>query len=291
MSPTRASLLVALACVGPCLRSSATGAPIYALADHSGEPGYFQFGTFDLLNPSGTQGSYTYAWTNLGDRLFGAAGNLAVQPGTGQMFLTYEFTELRTISAAGTMGPVLGTTTNSFYGMAFQADGSLRAVDVLTSELITANPTSGATTAASGLGFLAYSSYAGNLSAIGNSLYFANYGFSFDEVSTTTGLYRLGPTGLVGEFVGTGFDVDQGLVLFAWDEGLYLLNGNRVYDVDTTNAQLTLLGTVAGLDANFNGFSGAVGNISGSPIPEPSTYGLLLGAAALAAAAIRRRRR
>lgn len=297
MQPVSFALLLALGAASTLL-AAPSPKPIYAFALLGNDNEDVFFGTFDLGNPTGgSLGSYTYAWTNL-ESPFYAGNGLTMQPGTNTLFYVHSYTDLQTISTSGTVtgnrGPITYEGANFIDGMAFLADGTLKAVNMTAEELVTLNPTDGTLVGApASLGLPnAYLSFStGNLAAVGNDLYLANYALAAGS-GTTTGLYRLGATTtLVGEFIGTDFDPAGEMSLFAYDASLYLLNSNRVYGVSTANGNLTLLGTVTGLDPDFYSFTAAAGNIAGTPIPEPSTYGLLLGAGALAIAAVRRRRR
>jgi hypothetical protein len=289
--PVYSRLLFAVAAGTSTLLADPASKPIYALA-YNPTPGSraMQLGTFDLNAPTGTAGSYSYAWTSLGGPLAETAKNLALQPGTNQLYLTYGDSEttLRTISATGVVGDPIGTLPGGTYGMVFQADGSLRAVDIFGSDLLTIDPATGtisATTETAGF----YSSYSGNLTSVGNTLYWANIGFGEPPES---GLHRVGPDQFVGAFSTNDpqFDEYEFMNLFAWDADLYLLNADILYQVSTTDGALTRLGTVTGLPSGYNSFTGAVGNAV-TAVPEPSTYGLLLGVGALALAASRRRSR
>lgn len=295
MQRTSFVFLLALGAASPLL-AAPSSKPIYGFALISNDNEDVFFGTFDLGNPTGgSLGSYTYAWTNLGDPFY-AGNGLTMQPGTNTLFYVDSYSDLKTISAAGVTGDrgvITYAGANKIDGMAFLADGTLKAVNMTDEELVTLNPADGTLVSTASLGLAnAYLSFStGNLTAVGNDLYLANYALA-EGSGTTTGLYRLGgATTLVGEFVGTDFDPAGEMSLFAYDASLYLLNSNRVYAVSTADGSLTLLGTVTGLDPDFYSFTAAAGNISGAPIPEPSTYGLLLGAGALALAAVRRRRK
>jgi len=272
---------------------------IYAIARVSppdpGSPGYYLnayvVGSFDLANPAGAPGSYSYTWTSLGSPTTEALTNIVRNPLNGQLYLQYGFYQYRTVSASGTIGGTSLGTGPAYFGMAFDASGNLHAIDGYDFAVRALDPATGVGTTFEMVNFEPYSQFGGGLAALGNTLYFANFGFD-------TGVYgellqvdpATGASQRRGIFSGQGYDPMDWMSLFASGSGLYLLNADRLYQVDPANAALTRLGTVTDLPfADMYGFAGAVGNFG--TIPEPSTYGLGLAGLALVTAAIRRRRK
>ena len=287
----RTAFLVLLAAAG----ANAQTAPIYGLVNGSNAQGeFYHFGYFDLEGGTGSPGSQSFAWTNLSTSGAGDDWtNVAKNPANGQLYLQTNFSEFRTISNTGVLGPVLGTS-DAYFGMTFAADGNLYALNpyvASSANLVTINPATGIAISNGPAGFDGYSQMGGGLTAVGNDLYFT--GVNLDNFLDGE-LQRVG-TGTVATLSGPGFNWSDYLTVgFSWNNVLYLINEDRLYSVNTTNGNLTTLGTVTNLPAlepaNRRGFSGAVGNVI-APVPEPSTYGLVLGAGALALAAARRRRK
>lgn len=278
------------------------GAPtdvIYAtakanVADPSSPGSYlsgFQFGSFDLANPTGTPGSYSYAWSSLGSPTTDELTNIVRNPLSGQLYLQYGFYQYRTVSPSGTFGGSALGTGPAYFGMAFDASGNLHAIDGYDGAVRALDPATGVGTTFEIFTAQLYSQFGGGLAALGGTLYFANLAFDTDlygelvQVNPATG-----GTLSLGMFTGQDYNPADWMALFASGSNLYLLNADRLYQVDPSNAALNRLGTVTNLPATeFYGFSGAVGSFGA--IPEPSTYGLAMGALALAGTAIRRRRK
>lgn len=274
---TRASFLLILTSLSSI---TAQGVDIFAIAQLAG--GQYQFGTFDLANPdtSGGSGNYTYEWSNLGAASSNTLGNVVYDSMSSQMYITSGSYEFRKIDTAGNQGPILGYLLNSMYGMAFDTSGTLAGVNFSTVEVI--SPVNASTITSVPLssnatsqftGFLTYSTAAGYL--------IANYG----SPSTLRSLALDGNLTQIGTFAGTGFDDTEAMTLFASGSSVYLLNGERLYLVNTSDAQVTRLGTIANLPAGFEkGFSGAVA------VPEPSSILLVLVSATTAMLTSRRKR-
>ncbi|MBI1321888.1 hypothetical protein GC170_01685 [bacterium] len=264
---TRAALLFLLTTF---LTIPARAVDVYAIANLSGDQ--YQFGSFDLSNPdtSGGSGNFTYTWSSLGSVSSATLGNVVYDSTTSQMYITSGSYEFRTIDTAGNQGPILGYLLNSMYGMAFDTSGTLAGVNYSTAQVI--SPVDASTISSANLstnattqfpGFLTYSPSAGYL--------IANYG----SPSTLQNVALNGNLTPIGTFSGTGFDDTQSMSLFASGNSVYMLNGERLYSVNTSDATLTRLGTIVNLPAEFaNGFSGAVA------VPEPSS--VLLGFLAVA---------
>lgn len=253
---------------------------------------YYQFGSFDLSNPTGVPGSYTYNWSNLGTSSTNAINNVSRSPLSTQLFAQTGFEMLTPVSTNGTLSTG-GPNIPSYFGTTFDSSGNLYGIGGFENTLDILDINDGSVISSQPLPFLAYSQFGGGLAATaGNQLYFAN-------LNTDNGLgelFAIHPgtlvtTSFIGLFSGTDYDANDWMSLFAYDANLYLLNANRLYAVNEINASLTLLGTISGLPVGFErGFAGAVGNVVNSPIPEPSTYGMILAGLALAAATLRRRR-
>ena len=268
--------------LGAPLRASIV-TPIYAIARLSfvDEPYYsYQFGVFDLGSPIGSPGSYTYAWTSLGSSSVTPLANLALNPVTSQMYLQYNFTEYRTISTGGVIGASSLGSMDTLFGMAFDSSGNLYGTDG--SAWLTLNPSTGATTSSTAI--------SGVYSQFGGAMAYASDGdFYFAESGPPDSLFNITAGGVdteVGDFSGTNYNDAGWSAMFSSGVNSYLLNENRLYQVNLSNASLSLLGTITGLPAEFSlGFSGAVG-IASAPtpaVPEPGTWAaaaLLAGGAA-----------
>jgi len=288
---------------------SAASAPVVAAPEqtiygavqlYTDELGFhYQIGTFDLANPTGTLGTYSYAWNNLGASTTDGLANISRSPLSAQLFIQGGFDSLTEVASNGGLSPSL-TGIPTYFGMAFGSTGTLYGIGGSNNTFDIIDTVSGDILSSIPLAPFMYSQFGGGLTAtVGNQLYFANYNFDIPDNPAGAGeLYALNPdsptlVSYVGAFTGTNFSVDDWMALFAYDTNLYLLNSNRLYSVNATDAALTLLGTIDGLPEGFEfnrGFSGAVGNVINSPIPEPSTYGIVLAGLALAAAVQRRRR-
>lgn len=253
----------------------------------------YGFGTFDLANPTGSFGEYSYAWTTLLAADGPVLANLAMQPGTGAMTLQYEFNQYRAISSAGALSGNLGTTS-SFFGMSYDTSGGLYAVAPYESlPWLRLNPANGQSLASGTFtgDFFYYSSFGGNLAARPDG------GFYFvDEGPYPPQLLRLTPNGndvitvAIGTVTGTGFDpANSGMSLFTSGTSLYLLQETTLFAVDESTAALTKLGTIAGLPTDFKDFTGAAAMIM--PVPEPSTYAMALFGLACGGVSMWRRKR
>ena len=131
VEPRRSAVVALAVCLG-CLSwaqgSVAPAADVYAtFGTTPGSSGYeYGFGTFDLANPTGSPGAYTYAWTTLRSPAAAVLANVAMEPGSGSMVVEYEFSQFRSISTAGVLSGSLGPTS-AYWGMAFDTAGDLYA--------------------------------------------------------------------------------------------------------------------------------------------------------------------
>jgi hypothetical protein len=141
----------------------------------------YGFGKFDLASPTGTSGSYSYAWTTLLSPTSATLANLAMSPDTGAMSLQYEFSEYRTIAATGVLSGSLGPTP-TLWGMAYDGADDLYAfnsqssgtpwlkLDPTNGQELTQGTVTGAFTDSD-----IYSSFGGNLTArVAGGFYYAN---------------------------------------------------------------------------------------------------------------------
>lgn len=295
---SRWRVVIALAAAIPFIsaaRLSATPATdIYATFETYAEgAGYgYGFGTFDLGNPSGSVGSYSYTWTMLLSPTSATLDNVALNPNTGAMALQYEFNEFRSITTSGVLSGSLGPTP-TFWGMTFDASGGLYAwTGYGGPQWLRLDPADGQTLAsgtASGEITDIYAAGGGRLAPRPGG------GFVMANQYPGQELVRLTPAGndvttvITGTFAGAGFDPEnQGLVLFTSGTSLYLLQASNLFAVDESTAALTKLGTVDGLPVSFTGFSGAAGTITA--VPEPATWCIVLAGLAGGGWMLRRRR-
>ncbi|MBU3664259.1 MAG: PEP-CTERM sorting domain-containing protein [Chthoniobacterales bacterium] len=257
--------------LGTSLRASIV-TPIYAVARLSyaeGPPfsGY-QFGVFDLGSPTGSPGSYQYAWTSLGSASSEPLANLALNPVTSQMYVQYFFNEYRTVSTSGVVGGSSLGAMDTLFGMSFDNSGNL--YGAYSTDWYTLDSSTGSTTSTAPVVNSLYSQFGGGLAyASDGNFYFAS--------SYPSSLYRITAGGTdtpVGDFAGTNYDENGWNTLFSSGVNSYLLNENRLYQVNLSDASLSLMGTITGLPTEFSsGFSGAVG-LASSPaaVPEPGTW-------------------
>lgn len=257
--------------------------PIYGVAalSYPDGPPYngYQFGVFDLGSPTGSPGSYQYAWTSLGSASFDALANLALNPVTSQMYLQYNFTEYRTVSTSGVIGGSSLGAMDTSYGMAFDSAANLYGTDGVS--WFTLNPSTGATVSSSALAGGFYSQFGGGLAYAADGNFYFSATFPESLIRITSG----GTETEIGNFSGTGYSGADWNALFSSGLNTYLLNANRLYQVNLSDASLSLMGTITGLPTEFvSGFSGAVGPAA-APVPEPGTWAaavLLAGGAAFA---------
>jgi len=270
--------------VGLCAHHG-SAATVYAIAGRADNS--YQFGSFSLTPTSGSEGSYSYAWTSLGSASSDALLNLTADTG-GNMYAMHGFgaspdwePDYKRISTDGVLGATMFTVPSSF-GMAYNAAGNLFSVSMGMTEVdwLELNSADGSTVSTSPLSPILYSQFGGNLAAGTDGLfYFADdFGGRLFSISSTGSQVDL------GALSGTAYDDMKWKTLFQAGGAIYLLNENRLFTVNLSDAALTQLGTVTDLPGNFgNGFSGAV-----SPIPEPAST---LGTAALLASSLMIRRR
>lgn len=273
---TRAALLFLLATLSSI---QARAVDVYAIANLTGSQ--YQFGSFDLSNPdtSGGSGNFAYSWSSLGSVSSATLGNVVYDSTTSQMYITSASYEFRTIDTAGNQGPILGYLLNSMYGMAFDKSGTLAGVNFSTAQEI--SPADASTISSATLSTNATSQFTGFLTYAPSAGYLiANYA----APSTLQSVSLAGNLTPIGTFSGTGFDDTQSMTLFAFGNSVYMLNGDRIYKVNASDASLTRLGSIVNLPAGFqNGFSGAVA------VPEPSS--VLLGFVSVAALRLISRKR
>jgi hypothetical protein len=264
--------------------------PIYAIAKLAPVPGQanvFQFGVFDLGSPIGSPGSYQYAWTSRGGTdddgnvvpSYAPLANLALNSVTSEMYLQYDFNEYRSVSTAGAIGASLGSMA-PLWGMAFNNAGNLYGAHAST--WYTLDPSTGVTISSTGISSV-YSQFGGGLTyASDGNFYFSSPFPSPGELFEIT---AGGASTSVGTLSGTSYNAGDWMAMFSSGANTYLLNKDRLYQVNLSNASLSLMGTITGLPDTFEkGFSGAVG-VASAPIPEPGTWAaavLLAGGAALA---------
>lgn len=274
--------------------SASQAANVYATFQ-AFDGGYtYGFGTFDLASPTGTSGSYSYAWTTLLSPTSATLANLAMSPDTGAMSLQYEFSEYRTITATGVLSGSLGPIP-ALWGMAYDGADDLYAfnsqsagtpwlkLDPANGQELTQGTVTGAFTDSD-----IYSSFGGNLTVRpAGGFYFANENNGAELVTfTLSGINAT--TVLSGSFAGAGFD-GGGLSLFVSGTSLYLLSSSSLFSVDESTAALTKLGEVTGLPASFTDFTGAASPFVA--VPEPSLLTLAAGGVFAGSACLVRRRR
>ena len=254
----------------------------------------YGFGTFDLASPTGTSGSYSYAWTTLLSPTSATLANPAMSPDSGEMSLQYEFSEYRTITATGVLSGSLGPAP-ALWGMAYDGADDLYAFNSQSSGTpwLKLDPTNGqqlteGTVTGAFTDNDIYSSFGGNLTARPAG------GFYFANENNGAELVQFIPSGtnattvLSGSFAGAGF-VGGGLSLFVSGTSLYLLSSSSLFSVDESTAALTQLGTVTGLPAGFTDFTGAASPFVA--VPEPSLLTLLAGGVLAGSVSLSRRRR
>jgi hypothetical protein len=257
--------------------------PIYAIAKLApvvGPANAYQFGVFDLGSPTGSPGSYQFAWTSLGSSSATPLANLALNPATSQMYLQYDFNEYLTISTGGVIGGESLGSMSTLWGMAFDNAGNLYGAHAST--WYTLDPSTGVTISSTGISSV-YSQFGGGLT------YASDGNFYFSSPFPSPGaLFKItagGASTSVGTLSGTSYNAADWMAMFSSGANTYLLNEDRLYQVNLSNASLSLMGTITGLPTDFEkGFSGAVG-VASAPIPEPGTWAaavLLAGGAALA---------
>ena len=260
--------------------SVSQAADVYATLQILNSSYTYGFGKFDLASPTGTSGSYSYAWTTLLSPTSATLANLAMSPDTGAMSLQYGFSEYRTITSTGVLSGSLGPTP-TFWGMAYDGADDLYAFNSQSSGTpwLKLNPTNGqqlteGTVTGAFTDNDIYSSFGGNLTARpAGGFYFANENDGAELVKFTLSGTNA-TTVLSGSFAGAGF-VGGGLSLFASGTSLYLLSSSSLFSVDESTAALTQLGTVTGLPAGFTDFTGAASPFVA--VPEPSLLTLVAG--------------
>jgi hypothetical protein len=259
----------------------------------TGSNGY-GFGSFDISNPTGSPGSYSYAWTAVLSNQT-ALADLARDPNSGAMYLMFDpygVKSYRSITTGGVMTS-LGTPTDRVYSMAIDnttgelfayamtAPSRWQKLDEASGSTLTSGSLTGAQTSP-------YASVGGNMTgSAAGGFYFASE-FPGGQLVQITPSGTNASTVITGTMTGTGFNSTKASIPFVSGTSLHVLNENRLYSVDQTNAALTLLGTVTGLPGDFMTFSGAVAPVT--IVPEPTTLPLAVSAG-LGFAAVRFRRR
>jgi hypothetical protein len=196
----------------------------------------------------------------------------------------------RSISPAGATTE-LGTTTDTIYSMAFDnVTGELFAYSLTaTNTWQRLDPADGSTLTGgtlTGENPDPYSSYGGNMSgAATGGFYFVN-DFPFGQLIRITPTGVDGATVIIGTMAGTDYEPSEPSSPFVWGTTLHILNENRVYAVDESDASLTLLGTVSGLPGDFTRFTGAVAPVA---VPEPSLWITAVAVLTFGAHVMRRR--
>lgn len=245
-----AAIRVALFAVVLVLTGSAQAAPTLWISDLEGVLGKVDAatGTVQIVGDMGI-----------------SMTDLAFDP-NGQLYGTSPFDLYRidTATAVPTLvGSLAGSLGNTITSLVFAPDGTLYGAN---NTLHTIDTATGATTELGNAGAL-YN--AGDLAFVGNQLYASSYDF------TNTYLFRADVATGAGTAVGlTGTGEMSGLA--TGDSGtLYGAAGTDVFTLDTRTGVATRLSSFAG-----QGLGGANGAAfftgSAPPIPEPSTYLLVL---------------
>lgn len=255
----------------------------------------FGFGSFDISNPTGSPGSYSYAWTSVLNNQ-SALADLARDPNSGAMYLIFDpngVKSYRSITTAGVMTS-LGTPTDRVYSMAFDnttgelyayamtATNKWQKLDEASGSTLTSGSLTGAQT-------FPYSSFGGNMTGA------AAGGFYFVSEFPQGQLVKITPAGvnastvITGTMAGSGFNATKASIPFVSGTTLHVLNESRLYTVNEADASLTLLGTVTGLPATFTAFTGAVAPVTA--VPEPSTCMMALAGLACGSYSMWRRRK
>ena len=223
------------------------------------------FGTADL-----GADSYTSVSTGLTHQLVGLGSTNGALYGAGASSSTlYQINTvtgaLTTVGSAGFTYWDLGSTLSGLYGL--DSSGNLYSVDA----------TSGASTllGSTGLSVLAGTTTLSNGS---NTLYFAGANGDLYTLSTTNGAATV--VGFMGNGVRLGQNVPlemsaldlAGGTLYA-DEGSP--GSNVVYTLNTSTGAATAMAAISGAPGSADGWAQIVGT-SGSSVPEPGTWALLL---------------
>lgn len=279
----------------PCTASASL---IYAMARISNSSSPFnqwQFGSFDINNPntSGGVGNYTYQFTSLGSVTSTNLNNLAYNPTNSTIYVDAAGGDFRSIDTAGNLSASSLGTTPAKFGAAFDSAGNFRGAH--SANWYTLNPATGASTGTTTLTPSVYSPSGGNLTFNpGDGLYYYSHA-SGPSATKLLAIDSAGSTTDRGAFSGTGYDWTKYQPLFTHLGQLYMLNANRLYTVNSSNANLTLVGTITNLPVNFaNGFTGAVSMTpaaaGGGTVPEPSTLAVVMPLMAWMASRVRRGR-
>jgi len=279
----------------PCTASASLVYAVARISNSSPPFNQYQFGSFDINNPntSGGVGNYTYQFTSLGSVSSTNLNNLAYNPTNSTIYVDSNASDFRSIDTAGNLSASSLGTTPSKFGAAFDSAGNFRGAH--NTSWYTLNPATGASTGTATLTPAVYSSSGGNLAFNpgDGSYYFSHAGgpaaiklLAIDSAGNTTDR---------GAFSGTGYDWSKYQPLFMHLGQLYMLNENRLYTVNSSNANLTLMGTITNLPTNFaNGFTGAVSMTpaaaGGGTVPEPSTLAVVMPLLAWVASRVRRSR-
>ena len=296
--PAARAAMLLVASLAWSASSVSQAADVYATLQILNSSYTYGFGKFDLASPTGTSGSYSYAWTTLLSPTSATLANLAMSPDTGAMSLQYGFSEYRTITSTGVLSGSLGPTP-TFWGMAYDGADDLYAFNSQSSGTpwLKLNPTNGqqlteGTVTGAFTDNDIYSSFGGNLTARpAGGFYYANENNGAEFVQFILSGTNA-TTVLSGSFAGAGFSQPTdggGLSLFASGTSLYLLWSSSLFAVNESTAALTQLGTVTGLPAGFTDFTGAASPFVA--VPEPAHLTLLAGGVLAGSVSLSRRRR